>query len=376
MSNLLLVISVMLLAYANGANDNFKGVATLFGSGTAAYRRALYWASWATAAGACCSLYLAHGLLLKFSGKGLTPDTLLQTPAFLLAVATGAGMTVLSATRLGLPISTTHALLGAMVGVTLLANQGHINAMPLWHNFVLPLLISPLLSLFLAMLMHWVITHCVTGKRLKSPVCLCVEPQNTSAFAYSAGGLIVASSVPSITVDQQTACAARNATIVLGVSAQRWQDSLHYLSAGCVCFARGLNDTPKIAALLWLTPDDELVTTVVFIALAMLLGGLLNARRVAITMSHNITTLDHQQGLAANMTTALLVVIASRFGIPVSTTHVAVGALVGIGWLNGQPKYGMIMTILLSWLLTLPSASLFAACVYWVMESLVTGVHV
>jgi len=364
MSASLVFISVMLLAYANGANDNFKGVATLFGSGTAAYRRALYWAAGATTAGSLCSLFLAHGLLVKFSGKGLASDALIQTPAFLFAVAAGAGLTVLSATRLGLPISTTHALLGAMVGVALPSTLGQFNAMPLLHNFVLPLLLSPLLSMLLAMTMHWVVMQRATGKCLDKPLCLCVEQKPLPVFAPPFGGMALADSEPSLTLDQLTACASRNATVLFGFAPQRWLDSLHYFSAGCVCFARGLNDTPKIAALLWLTPNYELSAVILLIALAMLLGGLLNARRVAETMSHNITTIDHRQGLVANLTTAFLVIVASRFGMPVSTTHVAVGALLGIGCVNGQPKCGMATTIALSWLLTLPCATLFGALVY------------
>jgi len=73
----LLFIAVGFLAYANGANDNFKGVASLFGSGAANYRHALIWANLTTLAGALYSFYLAQGLLLKFSGKkGLAQEAL------------------------------------------------------------------------------------------------------------------------------------------------------------------------------------------------------------------------------------------------------------------------------------------------------------
>ena len=69
-------------------------------------------------------------------------------------------------------------------------------------------------------------------------------------------------------------------------------DAGHFLSAGIVSFARGLNDTPKIAALLllvkWLTP----ATNIMVVALAMAIGGLLGARRVAETMSHKITAMN------------------------------------------------------------------------------------
>jgi hypothetical protein len=76
MTIMLLFITVCFLAFSNGANDNFKGVASLFGSGTTSYRAALTWATITTLAGSICALFLAQTLLIKFSGKGLAPDTL------------------------------------------------------------------------------------------------------------------------------------------------------------------------------------------------------------------------------------------------------------------------------------------------------------
>src|SRR5829696_2176046 len=99
----LLFVAVCFLAWSNGANDNFKGVASLFGSGTCGYRAAIGWATATTFAGSVAAIFLASALLKKFSGKGLVPDALTASPAFLLAVALGAGLTVILATRFGFP---------------------------------------------------------------------------------------------------------------------------------------------------------------------------------------------------------------------------------------------------------------------------------
>ena len=107
----------LFLAYANGANDNFKGVATLFGSATADYRRALLWATVTTFAGSLAAVTLAGSLVIAFTGKGLVPDALVGAPAFTLGVAAAAGITVMLATRFGLPISTTHVSCGALFGI-------------------------------------------------------------------------------------------------------------------------------------------------------------------------------------------------------------------------------------------------------------------
>ena len=80
------------LAYSNGANDNFKGVASLFGSRTCTYRTAVSWATITTFAGSTASIVLAQSLLKKFSGKGLVPDVLVTSEHFLLAVVIGAAV--------------------------------------------------------------------------------------------------------------------------------------------------------------------------------------------------------------------------------------------------------------------------------------------
>ena len=100
------------------------------------------------------------------------------------------------------------------------------------------------------------------------------------------------------------------------------------------------------------------------VALAMAIGGLLNARKVAITMSKRITPLNSGQGFTANLVTSTLVILASRFGLPVSTTHVSVGSLFGIGLITREANRRVVSGILMSWLLTLPIAAILSAVIY------------
>lgn len=138
--NLGLFLAVAFVAYANGANDNFKGVATLFGSGTTDYRSALGWATLTTFTGSLFSLVLAGGLMHRFSGKGLVPDSVAASPLFLAAVALGAGGTVLLATWTGFPISTTHVSVGAISGIGMVTGQGN-------PRVILQIMLSWLLTL-------------------------------------------------------------------------------------------------------------------------------------------------------------------------------------------------------------------------------------
>lgn len=365
-----LIITVCFLAYANGANDNFKGVASLYGSGAASYRTALTWATVATLAGSLCALFLAQNLLIKFSGKGLAPDELIHSMPFITAVAAGAGLTVILATRLGFPISTTHALVGALTGSALMA-MGTVNFSALGGSFVLPLLLSPVVSVLLSVIVYSVFRQIRQNKAISDKLCICLEnkPLSATASFFDTPSALLSEPAAVLTIDNQAACDDRYAGDILGLDLKKMIDSLHFLSAGAVCFARGLNDTPKITALLLLAPGFNLEGKIAVIAATMALGGILNARRVAETMSHKITSISHGQGLSANLTTAILVIFASKLGMPVSTTHVSVGALFGIGLSNRNANSKMIMSILLSWLLTLPCAALCSAGAYLLINS-------
>jgi len=141
-------------------------------------------------------------------------------------------------------------------------------------------------------------------------------------------------------------------------------DGLHFLSAGAVGFARGLNDAPKIVALLLAAQAIGPYPGLVLVAVTMAAGGIIGARRVAETMGKKITRLNPGQGLTANLITAFLVTVASRFGLPVSTTHVSVGSLFGIGLVNGTARRKTILAILVAWVTTLPVAAALGCVAY------------
>ena len=155
---------------------------------------------------------------------------------------------------------------------------------------------------------------------------------------------------------------------LFGGEVQRGLDLVHFLSAGSVGFARGLNDTPKIVALLLVIKTFDVKFGMLLVAVAMAIGGLLNARRVAITMSKKITPLNPGQGFTANLVTSTLVILASRFGLPVSTTHVSVGSLFGIGLITREANRRVVSGILMSWVLTLPIAAILSAAIYAIVN--------
>jgi len=364
----LLFLTTLFVAYANGANDNFKGVATLYGSGAAGYKSAIALATVTTFAGSIASVYLAAALVQAFSGNGLVPAAIAASPDFLLAVAGGAGATVLLATVMGMPVSTTHALTGALTGSGLMAAGSRFDFAHLGSGFFVPLLLGPLLAVLLTIPLYRALRAIARKLNVRQESCICVgagEFVPVRQLQYSAAlQHFTFPATVGVAVGTREDCVERYQGRLLGVSAQWMVNALHYLSAGTVSFARGLNDTPKIVALLLFVQALNPELGVLAVAMAMAIGGLLNARRVAITMSKRISRMNEGQALAANLVTGLLVILASRFGLPVSTTHVSVGAIGGIGLVNGSADRSVMGGILASWLLTLPVAAIVGALIY------------
>lgn len=360
---ILLFLAVLLLTYSNGANDNFKGVATLWGSGTLAYKPALVLATVATFAGSVCSYFFAAELIKNFSGKGLVPDEIIHSVAFVLAVALAAGITVLLATKLGFPISTTHGLVGALVGAGLVAVGSAVNFSKLGSTFFLPLVLGPVLAVFLGSLLYALFRQGRKAAGISEESCVCVGNKWVPVASLPTAAFVA---LPTLQagIDTRENCQNQYQGAFLGVNFQPLINNLHYLSAAAVSFARGLNDTPKLVGLLLICKFFQMPVNVVILAVAMAIGGWLNARRVADTMSKKISRLNHGQGFTANLVTSLLVVAASKFGLPVSTTHVSVGSIYGIGLVNKTANSREIAKIGLSWLLTLPVAAALSALFY------------
>ena len=372
----LLVIAVFWLAYSNGANDNFKGVATLYGCGAASYRTALIWTTGATVAGSLVSIILAGALAESFSGKGLLPDDVVTGAPVLLAVGSAAAITILLATVLGMPTSTTHALIGALMGISLLVSGAGVAMGSLRGGFFQPLLISPLLAIAGAAILYTILHRVRLASGVARDTCLCIGSEVKPVSLTRDGAATVAIPAdggPTITLGPSQRCVDRYGGRLIGVSAQTAVDSAHYLSAASVSFARAVNDTPKIAALLLAggaAGAAGVPWQLALVAAAMAAGGLLSSRRIAETMSHRITGLNPGQGLTGNLVTAGLVLGASSLGAPVSTTHVSVGSLFGIGAVSGQARWGTIARILLTWVTTLPMGAVLGAAIYFSLTAL------
>ncbi len=365
-----LFLAACFLAYTNGANDNFKGVATLFGSGTTNYKRAINWATITTFAGSVAAIFLANTLVKNFSGKGLVPDTLIQSPEFAISIALGAAFTVFLATKIGMPISTTHSLVGALFGSGVVAVGSAFNFAKLGNTFLMPLIVSPLMAAVVSLIVYIIFRRLRVAMGVTKETSAYIGEEKVAvtkplnANSYSA---VETKNQKTIHISKDQRFSDRYEGNFIGINAQKVLDTAHYVSAGVVSFARGLNDTPKIVGLLIVINSLDIKWGMIAVALAMAVGGLINAKKVGEMMSKKITTMNSGQGFTANLVTGVLVTTASIHGLPVSTTHVSVGSIFGIGTASKKADLKVVRNILLSWLLTLPIAAICSATVYWLL---------
>jgi len=357
-----LVIGVLVLAFANGANDNFKGMATLWGTGRYRYSTVLAWATATTFAGSLLGGVLAGGLVRIFNGSLFLGNEVTLDAAFLAAVALGAAMTVLLATLISAPVSTTHALVGSLVGAGLLAAgpQG-VKWMAVITVMALPLLFSPLLAMGLT-----VVSFPLLSRWFRSKNCVCLTEPAPALVSIGAEVAAAPNLFPSFRLAHRSECDR-------GDELKHWNtgELAHWASAGLISFARGLNDTPKIAALVLSAGFLAPMASYSLVAMAVALGGLLAGTRVARTMSHRVTRIEPVPGMSANFAGALLVGVASPLGLPVSTTHVTMGGIFGVG-VQGRKHtdWSLVGRIVLAWMVTLPLAFLAGLGFYQLLQSL------
>jgi PiT family inorganic phosphate transporter len=356
---------VAVLAFANGANDVSKGIATLAGSGRTSYRTAIAWGSVWTLAGGLASLVIAVGFVKAFTSAIISPEVL-ALATFPLAVSAGAAAWVVLASLTGLPVSTTHALTGAIVGVALVA--GDVASVRWWillSSIAAPLALSPLVSAAIGYGAH------AFAARL-SPACVCVQVEDPDEV--NADGTATAARAARFVV-YTCACGAAErspSTAVAGLRRFTPAAGLHWGASAALSFARGVNDNAKIAAvgaigITALTADIRVAFAVV--ALAMTVGGLFAGMRVTRTLGERVVRMDQDTGLAASLVSAALVLAASFYTLPVSTTHVATGAIVGAGVRQGSGAvhWGRVGGLVSAWIVTLPVAGALAAFAWWTL---------
>jgi PiT family inorganic phosphate transporter len=319
---LVVIVVAALLAWANGANDISKGIATLVGSGVSGYSRATFWGT-------------------MWTGLGAAVATL----------ATGAAVSAYG--------------IGGVAWASIVS------------RVALPLAATPILALALGSALSRVLRLTTVAGLPPVADCLCLTATTVPvaapmAFVDGTRSAPVGPWVPSVsaTTGEAADCAAAQPGAL-----QLTVDHLHWLSSGAVSFARGLNDAPKIAALglsaLALAPTVVPTVPLVFavVGVAMVVGSVVGGRRVTRLLAEKVTPMSHHEGLVANVVTAVLVTTGALSGLPMSTTHVSSGAIVGIGAARRSVLWSTVRTMVLAWIATLPAAAAIGAALQVILAA-------
>lgn len=354
----LVLLLVLGLAAANGSNDVPKGVATLVGAGVTNIRTAIAWGALTTAIGCVVSLHFASRMTALFS-KGIVSAK--PTPALAAAVLIGTGSWVALATWRRLPVSTTHALVGSLLGAGALFASDAVQ----WHALVLKVVRPLLLSVLIAWAVSAVLASAarlISRRRLAASAAKSPVPERVLATTTASGAVSAPTSL----------AAART-----GLAPERPSHSLggigiaHWFTSGLTSFARGMNDTPKIVAvgsfalMAGMTPTGLLF----LVTAAMAVGGLIGGRMVAGRLAKDVVTMSHAEGFVANLTTAVMVSLGAFRGAPMSTTHVSIGAITGLAGADlSRLKKRTVRDFALAWLITPPFAAAVAALAYLVLR--------
>lgn len=328
---LALIIFVIALAFAfdftNGIHDAANSIATIVSTRVLTPRQAVIWA----AAFNFIAFMVFGTAVAKTIGKGLI-DINIVTPTVVLAGLLGAIGWNLFTWYLGLPTSSSHALIGGYAGAAV-AKAG-LSAIIIsgWYKTILFIFLAPLIGAFLGFLFI-------------SLSLWFIQKNNFSPFTVN-----------------------------------RWSRHLQLLSAALYSLGHGGNDAQKtmgiVASLLFaggLISTFYIPLWVVLSAhAAIALGTLLGGWRIGKTMGQKIVKLRPIDGVAAETASALSIFLATYLGVPVSTTHIITGAISGVGASKriSAVRWGVTLRIVWAWFLTIPAAALTGGAVYFLTQSI------
>lgn len=360
----ILIASVLIfgLSFTNGANDVSKGIATLAGSGVTSIRKAIAWGTAWTVIGALSGILWGGAII-----KNISESIYLENHVFLLsttmAVATAPILWVALATWRKWPVSTTHSVVGGLVGTGLIAYGVHgINWGTIFSKIALPLLVSP----FMAILLAWLLTPSLERIAIIiNKLRLCLTPVPKLALVKSQNREIS-------TIDDCVICHCDSpqAGITHGVNIS--VNNMHWLTSGMLSFSRGLNDSPKLVAIVLpflFMYDSVPMWLFIWGALAMGAGSWIAGKNITEVLGFQLTKMNHEQGFSANLVSTILVIGASRYGMPVSTTHVSSSSIMGVGLVNQQGlNIKTVKSMLFAWLITVPVSGMFATGIYLIFN--------
>ena len=400
------------MTWGIGANDVANAMGTSVGSRAVTLKQAILIAAVFEFAG----VVLAGGDVTETVRKGIVdPTPVLERPELLvfgmLAALLGSGVWLMLATARGWPVSTTHSIVGALVGFALVGIGPDAVYWSKVGLIVASWLISPILGGALALLLmisirHFILDtdHPFENAKKFGPIYIFLLgflialvtlfkglkhlnldlSVQQSLFWASLFGLLTAA-VGWLLIRRRQADPEADAHFQFA-SVERVFAPMQVFTACAMAFAHGSNDVANgigpLAAVFSIVHSGGQVAQNAGVPFwILLLGGFgivvglsTMGYRVMRTIGNHITELTPTRGFSAELAAAAIVVLASRTGMPVSTTHILVGSVMGVGLSRGIAALDLrtVGRIVLSWIITLPVAALLAASVFYILKGIFT----
>ena len=323
---LLIVIALaVLFDYINGFHDTANAIATSVATRALSPRVAVLMAASFNFIGAFAGTAVAKSIASGLVNEGA------MTQAIVAAALIGAIIWNLITWWFGIPSSSSHALIGGLIGATIVAaGTGALNLDGIWNKVLVPMVTSPILG-FLIGLVFMIALTWIFFKVRRKPL--------ANAFR-----------------------------------------KLQVLSAGYMAFAHGSNDAQKTMGIITLalvaagvlTEPDVPVWVIILSASAISLGTAVGGWRIMHTMGQRVVKLEPVHGFAAETTAATVLLGTASLGMPVSTTHVISSAIMGVGTSKGirGVRWGVARMILLAWFITIPFAAIAGGLAWVIIHTL------
>ena len=319
------VVTALAFDFTNGFHDTANAVATSIATGALKPRTAVLIAGILNLVGAFLSVQVA-----KTISSGLVDDTKI-TPTVIFAGLVGAIVWNLLTWLVGLPSSSSHALIGGLIGATVVAaGADAVKFAGLLGKVLLPAVLSPIIAGIIALIATY-LAYRITAR----------AAQGTVTKGFKLGQIV---------------------------------------SGSMVALAHGTNDAQKTMGVITLTlitagalPADAGPPFWVILSsgLAIALGTYAGGWRIIHTLGMRVSAIQTQQGFAAGTSTATVILASSHLGFPLSTTQVATGSIFGAGAGRGAGAvhWRLARHVVLAWLLTLPAAAAVGALAAWTADT-------
>ena len=320
---ILLVALALLFNFMNGFHDAANSIATVVSTGVLKPTQAVAFAAFFNV----IAIFVFHLSVAATVGKGIVQPGIVDTHVVFGALV-GAIVWNVITWIYGIPSSSSHALIGGIVGAVIAkAGAGALIAGGIWKTVAF-IFVSPVLGFVLGSLMMVVVAWIF---RRTSPN-----------------------------------------------RVDKWFRRLQLVSAGAYSLGHGGNDAQKTIGIIWLLliatgytnagDAEPPLWTIVSCYLAIGLGTMFGGWRIVKTMGQKITKLKPVGGFCAETGGAMTLFLATFLGIPVSTTHTITGAIVGVGSTQraSAVRWGVAGNIVWAWILTIPASAFVASIAYWI----------